>query len=210
MQTLDIVTNAMESGQSCLTDRLLENNRKWVREGSPVERHGVFGDEHPVSPQLLWIGCSGSNAPPHAMIGLKPGDLFIHRNLANLAPVHDLSFQSVLEYALVTLHVRHVVVVGHYGCAAVKQAMEESCGRLTRHWLATLRELALMEKAALSGFKNEEERLNRLCELSVLHQTKCIAEARIVRDFRKKGGELTLHGWIYSTQTGLLTELGSC
>ncbi|MGS1017456.1 carbonic anhydrase [Allosphingosinicella humi] len=210
MQKLDIETDAANAGETSLTDQLLENNRKWVRDGSPIETHGVFGDEHPVAPKLLWIGCSGSNAPPHAMVGLQPGDLFIHRNLANLAPVHDLSFQSALEYALVTLHVRHVVVVGHYGCAAVKQAMDESCGKLTRHWLATLRELALMEKAELSGFASESERLDRLCELSVLHQARCIAEARLVRDFRKKGENLTLHGWIYSKRTGLLTELGPC
>lgn len=206
MSVLEVEADDRSCGGCGLSDTLLDNNRLWSQRNSGAGA-SVFRDEPPAAPDILWIGCSGNHVPPHETVGLEPGDLFVHRNLGSLAPVHDLGFRSALEHALLSLRVRHVILVGHYGCTAVRQAMEGATSGLTRHWLSSVHELYLMEKASLDAISDPGRRLDRLCELNVIRQVRCIAQTPAVADYWKKGGRLTLHGWIYSGRSGLIGEL---
>ncbi|MBV8564441.1 MAG: carbonic anhydrase [Methylobacteriaceae bacterium] len=191
-----------------MLDQLKQNNRAWA-EGKLAADPGFF--QRLVAqqqPEYLWIGCSDSRVPANEIVGLAPGELFVHRNVANLAPPQDANYLSVLQFAIDVLKVKHVLVVGHYGCGGVAAAMDGRRRGLVDHWLHPIREVAHDHKAELATFADERERLNRLCELNVIRQVKNVATDVFVEEAWARGQPLSVHGWVYSLSTGLITDLG--
>ncbi len=190
-----------------MLDDLKTNNRKWA--SGKVEADPAFFSRLVAqqSPEYLWIGCSDSRVPANEIVGLDPGEMFVHRNVANLAPPQDANYLSVLQYAVEVLKVRHVIVVGHYGCGGVRTAVESSSHGLIDHWLSPLRELAHAHRHDLECL-GESERLDRLCELNVIRQVQHVGSNPFVVSAWARGQSLAIHGWVYSLQNGLVNDLG--
>ncbi len=188
---------------------LLARNRAWA-EAKTAADPGFFqrlvGQQ---SPPYLWIGCSDSRVPANEIVGLDPGEMFVHRNVANLAPPQDANFLSVLQYAVQVLKVRHILVVGHYGCGGVRASFENLRLGLIDHWLSPIRVLAQAKAAELAALADDTARLDRLCELNVLEQVENVSINPFVLDAWAGGASLTVHGWCYSLASGLVTDLGS-
>jgi carbonic anhydrase len=187
---------------------LKDNNRRWA-ETKLAQDPGFFrrlaGQQ---APEYLWIGCSDSRVPANEIVGLDPGELFVHRNVANLAPPQDANYLSVLQFAVEVLKVKHILVVGHYGCGGVAASISGARLGLVDHWLHPIREVAHDHKAELGAIEGESARLDRLCELNVIRQVKNVASDLFVRDAWSRGQPLTVHGWVYSIETGLVNDLG--
>ena len=176
-------------------DDLLENNRAWSR-GKIASDPGFFKRlVSQQSPAYLWIGCSDSRVPANEIVGLDPGELFVHRNVANLAPQQDANYLSVLQYATQVLKVSHILVVGHYGCGGVRSVLQHQRLGLIDHWLSPVRELMREHAAELAALPDEEARNDRLCELNVLRQVENVATNPFVLEAWENGGELAVHGW---------------
>jgi len=191
-----------------MLDDLKANNRRWA-EGKVAADPGFFRRlENQQAPQYLWIGCSDSRVPANEIIGLDPGEVFVHRNVANLAPPQDANYLSVLQFAVDVLKVRHVLVVGHYGCGGVSAAVDGQRRGLIDHWLHPIREVAHDNQAELARFVEGKPRLDRLCELNVMRQVKNVAADVFVQDAWARGQALSVHGWVYSLGTGLVNDLG--
>ena len=190
-----------------MLDPLKANNRAWA--ARMVARDADFFRrlERQQAPEYLWIGCSDSRVPANEIVDLAPGELFVHRNVANLAPPQDANYLSVLQYAVDALKVKHVIVVGHYGCGGVSAAMERGRLSLIDHWLHPIREVFHDHRDELEAIPDHDARLNRLCELSVIRQVRNVASALTVRDAWARGQELRIHGWVYSLANGLVTDL---
>jgi carbonic anhydrase len=189
---------------------LLDNNRTWaesVRKSRPDFFHALARQQ---SPKYLWIGCSDSRVPANEIVGLLPGELFVHRNVANLVVHTDLNCQSVIQYAVEELRVEHIIVCGHYGCGGVVAALESDELGLIDNWLRHLRGLAQFHAAALDSISDKQARANRLCELSVVDQAQNAASTTVVQKAWRRGFSLAVHGWIYSIEDGLLNDLGVC
>jgi len=160
------------------------------------------------SPDLLWIGCSDSRLPPNEIIGRAPGELFVHRNVANLVEHTDVNCLSVLQYAIDVLQVKHVVVVGHYGCGGIRAAMAAQPLGLIDNWLRHVRDVHLWNRDELNAIPDPEARTNRLAELNVEAQVANVCHTSIVQDAWRRGQQVSVHGWIYSLADGLLRDLG--
>jgi carbonic anhydrase len=187
---------------------LLALNRTWAEETRVREPDFFTRLQHQQSPEYLWIGCSDSRVPANQIVGLLPGDLFVHRNVANLVVQTDLNCLSVLQYAVEVLKVRHVIVCGHYGCGGVRAALDDARLGLIDNWLRNVQTVARQHDALLSGLSGHEERMNRLCELNVIEQVVNVCRTTIVRDAWRRGQPLAIHGWIYSLADGILRESG--
>ena len=188
---------------------LLDNNRVWA-EGKVAVDPGFFKRlVAQQNPDYLWIGCSDSRVPANEIVNLDPGELFVHRNVANLAPPQDANYLSVLQYAIQVLKIRHILVVGHYGCGGVRAALLNQRLGLIDHWLSPIRDIARQHKAELDALPDEDSRVNRLCELNVLHQVENVATNPFVLDAWESGADLTVHGWCYSIADGMVTDLGA-
>jgi carbonic anhydrase len=191
-----------------MLDQLKQNNRAWA-EGKLAGDPGFFKRlEAQQKPEYLWIGCSDSRVPANEIVGLDPGELFVHRNVANLAPPQDANYLSVLQFAIDVLKVKHVLVVGHYGCGGVAAAVDGKRRGLVDHWLHPIREVAHDHKAELATYADDRERLNRLCELNVIRQVRNVASDVFVEEAWARGQPLSVHGWVYSLSSGLITDLG--
>jgi carbonic anhydrase len=164
--------------------------------------------ERQQSPSYLWIGCSDSRVPANEIVGLDPGELFVHRNVANLAPPQDANYLSVLQYAVEVLGVRHVLVVGHYGCGGVKAAIGDHRHGLIDHWLHPIRETAEACRAELAALPPGPPREDRLTELNVMAQVRNVASDLFIRDAWARGQALSVHGWVYALKDGLVRDLG--
>lgn len=188
--------------------QLFENNRAWARR---MTRHDpAFFDRllHQQSPEFLWIGCSDSRVPANEIVGLPPGELFVHRNVANLVVHTDVNCLSVIQYAVEVLKVRHVIVCGHYGCGGVKAALDEAHPHgLIDNWLGHLRDVYRRRLPELSAVRDREAMLDRLCELNVAEQVLNVCGTTILRDAWRRGRRVTVHGWIYDIADGLLKDL---
>ena len=186
---------------------LLTRNRAWA-DGKTAADPGFF--RRLVAQQVppyFWIGCSDSRVPANEIVGLDAGEMFVHRNVANLALADDANFLATLQYAVQVLRVRHVLVVGHYGCGGVRAALEtRKLGRID-HWLSPLRELARVHAAELSALGDDAARVDRLCELNVLRQVHNVAANPFVLEAWEGGGALSVHGWCYSLADGLIRDL---
>jgi carbonic anhydrase len=159
------------------------------------------------SPKFLWIGCSDSRVPANTIMGLEPGEVFVHRNVGNLVNPGDLNCLSVLQFAVDVLKVSHVIVCGHHGCGGVRAALDDERHGLIDYWLHQIRDLAELHEATLAEIPDGDERLNKLCELNVAAQVRQVADTPIVRDAWTRGQQLEIHGWVYGLKNGLLRDL---
>ena len=159
------------------------------------------------APQYLWIGCADSRVPANEIVDLDPGELFVHRNVANLAPPQDANYLSVLQFAVDVIKVRHVLVVGHYGCGGIRAAVDGQRRGLVDHWLHPIREVCHEHRHELEAIPEHSARLDRLCELNVIRQVRNVSSDVFVQEAWARGQELTVHGWVYSLANGLVTDL---
>jgi carbonic anhydrase len=186
---------------------LLERNRAWAKAMVSQDPDFFASLAHRQTPEFLWIGCSDSRVPANQIVGLQPGDVFVHRNVANLVVHTDLNCLSVLQYAVDVLAVRHVVVCGHYGCGGVKAALEGQRHGLIDNWLRHVADVEEKRAADLASVP-EGQRLDRLCELNVLQQVENVCQTTIVGDAWDRGQDLSVHGVVYDLRDGLLRDLG--
>ncbi|MDQ3337725.1 MAG: carbonate dehydratase [Myxococcota bacterium] len=191
-----------------LIDDCFAANRKWAK--TTVEEDPEFFKrlEALQSPDLLWIGCSDSRLPPNEIIGRAPGELFVHRNVANLVEHTDVNCLSVLQYAVDVLQVKHIIVCGHYGCGGIRAAMQAQPLGLIDNWLRHVRDVHLWNREELSAIENVDKRANRLAELNVEAQVANVCHTTIVQDAWRRGHKVSIHGWIYSLSDGLIRDLG--
>ena len=191
-----------------MLDDLKANNRAWAASKTAVDP-GFFerlvGQQ---APRFFWIGCSDSRVPANEIVGLDPGEMFVHRNVANLAPPQDANYLSVLQYAVDVLKVEHILVVGHYGCGGIAAAVDGQRRGLIDHWLHPIREVSHDHSHELAALPDERERLDRLCELNVIRQVRNVASDVFVQDAWARGQGLCVHGWVYSIADGLVNDLG--
>jgi carbonic anhydrase len=190
-----------------MLEHLKTNNREWAARKVAADPGFFRRLEGQQAPQYLWIGCSDSRVPANEIVGLDPGELFVHRNVANLAPPQDANYLSVLQFAVDVLKVRHVLVVGHYGCGGVAAAVDGHRRGLVDHWLHPIREVAHDHAAELAACAGDPARQDRLCELNVMRQVRNVASDVFVQDAWARGQELSVHGWVYSLATGLVNDL---
>ena len=190
-----------------MLDHLKENNRVWAERKISADADFFKRLERQQAPQYLWIGCSDSRVPANEIVGLDPGELFVHRNVANLAPPQDANYLSVLQFAVDVLQVKHILVVGHYGCGGVSAAVDGKRRGLVDHWLHPIREVYEEQRGALDRIPNLQTRLNRLCEFNVIRQVRNVASDVFVQDAWARGQDLSVHGWVYSLANGLVTDL---
>ena len=187
--------------------QLLENNKKWV-ESQLARDEGFFKDlAKGQNPQLLWIGCSDSRVPANEIVGGKPGDVFVHRNIANMVVHSDMNMLSVLDYAVNVLKVKHVIVCGHYGCGGVKAAMENNSIGIIDNWIRHIKDVYRLHKTELDAIEDKTERFNKFVETNVREQVLDLAKTSIVQSAWKKGQNVTLHGWVYGLNDGYVTDL---
>jgi carbonic anhydrase len=189
---------------------LLINNRRWAAE--MVAREPAFFTQLTTqqAPAYLWIGCSDSRVPANQIVGLAPGQMFVHRNVANVVVPTDLNCLSVIQYAVDVLRVRHLIVCGHYGCGGVQAALAGTRLGLIDNWLQHVQEVRRKYARQLDALGTPADRADRLCELNVLEQAVHVGETTIVQDAWARGQELAVHGWIYHLDDGLLRDLGFC
>lgn len=159
------------------------------------------------SPPLLWIGCSDSRVPANEIIGAKPGETFVHRNIANMVIHSDMNMLSVLDYAVNVLKVKHVLVCGHYGCGGIKAAMKNDSVGIIDNWIRHIKDVYRFHHKELDAIEDETERFNRFVELNVIEQVYDLAKTSIVQSAWKKGQELSIHGWVYGLNSGYVTDL---
>ena len=190
-----------------MLDELKANNRAWSMKKTEVDPNFFKRLEAQQSPEYLWIGCADSRVPANEIVGLDPGELFVHRNVANLAPPQDANYLSVLQFAVDVLKVKHVIVVGHYGCGGIAAAIDGQRRGLVDHWLHPIRETYEMHRGELDAMEGQEM-LDRLCELNVVHQVKNVASDIFVQEAWARGQSLCVHGWVYRLGTGLVNDLG--
>ena len=190
-----------------MLDHLKAKNRAWA-EGKVAADPGFFKRlEAQQAPEYLWIGCSDSRVPANEICGLDPGEMFVHRNVGNLAPPQDANYLSVLQFAVDVLQVKHVIVVGHYGCGGVRAAVDGERRGLVDHWLHPIREVGHEHRRELEAIADEGARLDRLCELNVVRQVRNVASDLFVQDAWARGQALAVHGWVYSLANGLVKDL---
>ncbi len=186
---------------------LLEKNRHWA--ATKLEQDNDFFNKLAAgqSPKYLWIGCSDSRVPATEILGLEPGDVFVHRNIANQVVHSDLNCLSVIEYAVNVLKVEHVIVCGHYGCGGVCAAMGQQKVGMINNWIRHIKDIYYRNHEIVDGIENLQDRQNKMCELNVSEQVHNLAKTAIIQDAWARGQELTVHGWIYSLSDGLLKDL---
>jgi carbonic anhydrase len=186
---------------------LINNNRKWAEDISDKDPEFFPTLAKQQAPEYLWIGCSDSRVPANEIVGLLPGELFVHRNVANLVVHTDMNMLSVLQYAVEVLKVKHVIVCGHYACGGVKAAMNNQKLGLIDNWLLEIRDLYQNKRARFRDISGEEDKLNLLCELNVVRQVNNLCHTTIVQDAWAKGQPLSIHGWIYGLKDGKVNDL---
>jgi carbonic anhydrase len=187
--------------------RLFDNNRAWaerIHKQDPAFFHQLAAQQ---GPEYLWIGCSDSRVPANQIVGLLPGEVFVHRNVANVVVHADLNCLSVLQFAVDVLKIRHVIVCGHYGCGGVRAAYQDDRMGLVDNWLRHVQDVAQKHRTALDAMSSLPDRLNRLCELNVAEQVTNVCQTTVLQDAWMRGQEVTVHGWIYGLEDGLLRDL---
>jgi len=189
-------------------DHLFDNNRTWA--ASMTERDPGFFERlaGQQAPQYLWIGCADSRVPANEIVGLAPGELFVHRNVANLVVHTDLNCLSTIQFAVEALKVRHIMVTGHYGCGGVLAALRDERLGLVDNWLRHIQDVRVKHAGEIAALPTENEQHRRLCELNVLEQVENVSRISVVRDALERGQDLTIHGLIYDIRDGILRDLG--
>jgi carbonic anhydrase len=187
--------------------KILDNNKKWVENQLNIDKEYFKDLAKGQHPPLLWIGCSDSRVPANEIIGAKPGEVFVHRNIANMVIHSDMNMLSVLDYAVNVLKVKHVIVCGHYGCGGVKAAMGNQSIGLIDNWIRHIKDVYRLHEHYLNTIEDEEERFNKFVEVNAQEQVFDLAKTSIVQNAWRNGQELTLHGWTYGLNSGYVTDL---
>ena len=189
---------------------LFEQNKAWSENIRVHDPDFFVKLSHQQSPDYLWIGCSDSRVPANQITGLLPGELFVHRNVANLVVHTDLNCLSAMQFAVDVLKVKHIIVCGHYGCGGIRAALRDERLGLVDNWLRHVQDVQRQHEARLTAINEEELRWDHLCELNVIEQVRNVCQTTIVNDCWQRGQELAVHGWIYKVQDGLLRDLRIC
>ena len=187
--------------------KLFQNNRAWAEKNKREDPDYFERLSRTQTPEYLWIGCADSRVPANEIVGMGPGELFVHRNIANLVPPFDTNVHSVLQFAVEALKIKHVIVCGHYGCGGVLAALREWSGLPLENWLAHVRAVYRAHKDELDAAPSEEIRWRRLCELNVIAQVQAAREADVVKRAWRQDQPVMVHGWIYDLREGLLRDL---
>jgi carbonic anhydrase len=186
---------------------LIQNNRQWADDMTKGDPKFFERLSEKQNPQFLWIGCSDSRVPANQIIGLDPGEVFVHRNIANVVVHTDFNCLSVIEYAVVVLKVKHIIVCGHYGCGGVKAASENHHLGLIDNWLRHIRDVRKKHEELLSMTAPESIRLDRLCELNVIEQVSNVCHTSAVQEAWERGQSIAVHGWIYHIKNGIINDM---
>ncbi len=193
-----------------ILNNLFANNRKWAANIKKTDPEFFTKLSRQQTPEYLWIGCSDSRVPSNQIVDLLPGEIFVHRNIANVVIHTDLNCLSVIQYAVEILKVKHIIVCGHYGCGGIRAALEKRSYGLIDTWLRHINDVYRYHQDKLDTVTDEKEKLNLLCELNVIEQVNNVCHTSIVQKAWKSGVELTVHGWIYSIEDGILKNLDTC
>ncbi|WP_416896274.1 MAG: carbonate dehydratase [Minwuia sp.] len=186
---------------------LLEENVRWADERTSEDADYFKHLSELQTPDFLWIGCSDSRVPANVITGLAPGEVFVHRNVANIVYTADLNCMSVVQFAVESLKVKHIIICGHYGCGGVKAALEDASDGLVEHWLEPVRDLKRVHRSELDQLSDHASRLDRLCELNVKAQVDALCHSPILNRAWEREQDLTVHGWIYGLKNGRLRDL---
>ncbi len=186
---------------------LLERNKAWAEKIESREPGFFQKLSEQQSPEYLWIGCSDSRVPANEIVELSPGEMFVHRNVANVVGHTDLNCLSVMQYAVEALKVKHIIVCGHYGCGGVKAALQNQKFGLIDNWLRHVQDVRQKHEALLAGIADESDRVDKLCELNIIEQVINVCQTTIVQNAWENGQDLTVHGWVYRLNNGILQDL---
>ena len=189
---------------------LFANNRAWAAEMTRQDPEFIARLSRQQAPQYLWIGCSDSRVPANQIVGLLPGEMFVHRNVANVVTHTDLNCLSAIQFAVEVLRVGHIIVCGHYGCGGVLAALRDDRLGLIDNWLRHVQDVRRKHRAQLDALETEAQRHSRLCELNIAEQVENVCRTTVVRDAWARGQTLSVHGWVYDLRDGLLRDLGLC
>lgn len=187
---------------------IIENNKKWVEQQLDIDPDFFKDLSKSQNPHLLWIGCSDSRVPANEIIGAKPGEVFVHRNIANLVVHSDMNVLSVLDYAVNVLQVKHIIVCGHYGCGGIKAAMGNLSIGIIDNWVRHIKDVYRLHQNYLDSFEDETTRFNKFVEINVKEQVYDLAKTSIVQSAWNRDQELSLHGWVYGLNSGYISDLG--
>ncbi len=188
-------------------NKLLENNKEWV--ASKIKQDPDYFNRlaNGQKPPVLWIGCSDSRVPANEIIGAEPGEVFVHRNIANMVVHSDMNLLSVLDYAVNVLQVKHIIVCGHYGCGGVQTAMTNKHVGIIDNWIRHIKDVYRFHQKELNEIEDEKARFNRFVELNVVEQVLDLAKTSIVQGAWESGQDLHVHGWVYDVKDGLINDL---
>jgi len=188
-------------------NKLLENNKEWVAKKISQDPDYFNRLANGQKPPVLWIGCSDSRVPANEIIGAEPGEVFVHRNIANMVVHSDMNLLSVLDYAVNVLQVKHIIVCGHYGCGGVQTAMTNKHVGLIDNWIRHIKDVYRFHQKELNEIKDEKARFNRFVELNVVEQVLDLAKTSIVQGAWENGQEVHVHGWVYDVKDGLINDM---
>ena len=189
--------------------RLFENNRAWSERIRRIDPDFFTKLSRQQSPKFLWIGCADSRVPANEIVGLRPGELFVHRNVANVVVHSDLNCLSVMQFAVEVLQIEHIIVCGHYGCSGVAVALKDERVGLADNWLRHVQDVRSKHEERVAAEGDLARRVDRLCELNVIEQVANVCQTTIVRDAWERGQDLTVHGWVYGLKDGLVRDLST-
>lgn len=189
---------------------LFEANKNWAKKITEKQPNFFKELSKQQSPKYLWIGCSDSRVPANEIVALPPGGIFVHRNIANLVVHTDLNCLSVIQYAVEVLNVQHIIVCGHYGCGGIKAAMENQPHGLIDNWLRHIKDIYRFHQTELDALQDKEARFRLLCEKNVIEQVTNVCNTSIVQKAWRAGKSLSVHGWMYSIEDGILKDMGVC
>lgn len=188
--------------------KLIDNNRQWVKDKLAVDENYFTDLAKGQQPPVLWIGCADSRVPANEVIGAKPGEVFVHRNIANMVIHTDMNMLSVLDYAVNVLKVKHIIVCGHYGCGGIKAAMGNQYYGVIDNWIRHIKDVYRLHHQELIGIEDEEKQFDRFVELNVVEQVYDLAKTSILQRVWKKGQTVHIHGWVYNIRDGHVIDLG--
>jgi carbonic anhydrase len=193
-----------------ILNNLFDNNRAWAEKMKTSDPDFFRKLSDQQNPQYLWIGCSDSRVPANEIVALRPGELFVHRNIANLVIHTDMNCLSVIQFAVDVLKVEHIIVCGHYGCGGIRAAMDNQEHGLIDNWLRNIKDIYLLHQKKVDSLESEEDKLNLMCELNVIEQVANVCHTTIIQGAWKAGQSLAVHGWIYNIEDGILKDLNTC
>jgi len=189
---------------------LFDNNKKWAERMKELDPGFFLNLSKQQKPEYLWIGCSDSRVPANQIVDLLPGEIFVHRNISNVVVHTDLNCLSVIQFAVEVLRVKHIIVCGHYGCGGIKAALENKDHGLIDNWLRNIKDVYRYHQGKIDALESEKDKTNLLCEFNVIEQVSNVCQTTIVQNAWKAGQELSVHGWIYNIEDGILKDLDVC